>query len=476
MKKIILYLLYLLLPLFSSGQQKFAYLTCRLHSLKDQDTLTLVTDQYGRPYFPGTQREYTQVIRKGMARFKIPVGEALPRFNLRFRGHQDLQYLHGFLELGGGGTYYLEAGDDIVLTEQKAALSFSGKGAAKYQVREAFEKIDDETYVPVNKDSKKEDYQRFFLRQDSGYRVKRRMLAESGGTLSPAMMLLFKADLVGSYLDLRSLKKLVPGLKMGVVYNTPLFKMVMADTILLNHRDLSAYSPFYGGGLISQYRFLNYFCRDKPFDLAAAYGYFKSHYAGTLRDRLVTDLIYQYKKSTEDLAAMAEDALAYVWTAGLRNALSVIIANHKIGRPAYDFALADTNGKIHRLSDFKGKVVLLDYWYNGCGGCRKVAPYIAEVEKLFAGKPVEFISITFQNGDRWKKGIQSGDYMSAGVLNLSTGRGVTDEHPALTAFNVTEYPTLIMIDRNGNLLRNPEDPVADRGKDLAGLIREELDK
>jgi thiol-disulfide isomerase/thioredoxin len=466
--------LYFLLPFLAAGQQKFAYLSCHLHSLNNGDTLTLVSDKYGRPYFPGTRQEYVQVIHQGNANFKIAVDGPPIRFNIGFNGNQHLQDMHGFIELRTGGTYYLEAGDHIVLTEQDGNLSFSGKGAAKYQIREAFEKIDDEIYVPVNRDSKKEDYQRFITRQDSGYRAKLAILKQARRSVSPVISQLFRADVTGLYLDMRSLKKLTAGLKYGVDYNSPSFMAAKSDTAFFNHYPLSAYSPFYAGGLITNYRFVNYCCLDKPFDLLTAYHYFKMRYSGVLRDRLVAHLIYENKKSEEDLGWMAEDALTYVGTADLRRALAVVIANHKIGKPAYNFALSDTTGKVYRLSDFKDKVVLLDYWYNGCGGCRLVGPYLARIEKLFEGKPVEFISITFQKGEQWKKGIRSGDYMSAGVLNLSTEGGKVTEHPALTSFDVTEFPTLIMIDKTGKLLRNPIDPRLDGGKDLTGLINEAL--
>lgn len=50
-----------------------------------------------------------------------------------------------------------------------------------------------------------------------------------------------------------------------------------------------------------------------------------------------------------------------------------------------------------RLSDFHGKVVVVNIWATWCGPCRREVPEYEKVRKEFAGKPVEFIGLTTEN-------------------------------------------------------------------------------
>lgn len=122
------------------------------------------------------------------------------------------------------------------------------------------------------------------------------------------------------------------------------------------------------------------------------------------------------------------------------------------GKPFYNFALPDSNDIIHNLSDFKGKVLVIDFWYNGCGGCRLMVPALEEMEKQFKGKNVQFISIGIDKKDLWLDGI--GKYSSLGSLQLYT-EGKSKEHPMMKYLNIYAYPRLIVVDKNGNIASPP---------------------
>jgi thiol-disulfide isomerase/thioredoxin len=53
--------------------------------------------------------------------------------------------------------------------------------------------------------------------------------------------------------------------------------------------------------------------------------------------------------------------------------------NEPKGEKAYNFSLKDLNGNTYRLSDFKGKVVILDFWDTWCPPCRREIPHFIEL-------------------------------------------------------------------------------------------------
>jgi cytochrome c biogenesis protein CcmG/thiol:disulfide interchange protein DsbE len=70
-------------------------------------------------------------------------------------------------------------------------------------------------------------------------------------------------------------------------------------------------------------------------------------------------------------------------------------------RIAPDFALQDLDGGVHRLSDFKGDVVILNFFATWCDPCRKEVPDLVKLHKGFAKKGVSVIGVSLdEEGER----------------------------------------------------------------------------
>jgi thiol-disulfide isomerase/thioredoxin len=111
-----------------------------------------------------------------------------------------------------------------------------------------------------------------------------------------------------------------------------------------------------------------------------------------------------------------------------------------IGKPAETFSTLDVEGKLHALQDYRGTIVLLDFWYRGCGWCIRCMPQLVEVAAHYRGRPVTILGM---NSDEELDDARfTIDKMSIPYPTLQAGeRG--------KAFKVSGYPTLVVIDQQG---------------------------
>jgi peroxiredoxin len=73
-----------------------------------------------------------------------------------------------------------------------------------------------------------------------------------------------------------------------------------------------------------------------------------------------------------------------------------------VGQAAPDFALTDANGKDVRLSELKGKVVLVNFWATWCHGCQQEIPWFVEFAKKYGDQGLATIGVSMDS-DGWKE-------------------------------------------------------------------------
>jgi thiol-disulfide isomerase/thioredoxin len=91
------------------------------------------------------------------------------------------------------------------------------------------------------------------------------------------------------------------------------------------------------------------------------------------------------------LVVLAIAAVALI--VGLRQWAARHVA-HLPSRPAYDFEMQQLNGAPLRLSDFRGKVILLDFWASWCTPCREEIPRLVEWQSQYGGRGLQVIGVT----------------------------------------------------------------------------------
>ncbi|EOZ98752.1 Thiol:disulfide oxidoreductase [Indibacter alkaliphilus LW1] len=163
-----------------------------------------------------------------------------------------------------------------------------------------------------------------------------------------------------------------------------------------------------------------------------------------------------------------------------RNRFELNIASYKQLQPgsqAPDFELPDSNGILHKLSDFQGKIVYIDFWGTWCYPCIEEIPDALSLQEKYKDRPVIFIYIALENSseiNRWKEFIAGNNQRFGKFLDNKPFPGIhlvaenQFRNEAIKDYKINFAPTHVLIDQNGEIVKAR----AKRSKD----IHEEIDK
>jgi thiol-disulfide isomerase/thioredoxin len=178
----------------------------------------------------------------------------------------------------------------------------------------------------------------------------------------------------------------------------------------------------------------------------------KNEFQGELKDKLLVCYLYTIKSN--DFGKLYSDAIATVKTPFYLGKLKEN-RSKLAGNQALDFSLPDTTGNMIRLSDFAGKVVLVDFWFTGCGSCYFLyRDVLSKAEEYFRNdKNVIFLSISIdRNREKWLNSVNAGKYTSPFAVNLFT-QGMGPNISFIKHYSIYEFPTVMLIDQKGRIVR-----------------------
>ena len=138
------------------------------------------------------------------------------------------------------------------------------------------------------------------------------------------------------------------------------------------------------------------------------------------------------------------------WAESIRNGSSpdfrrrTAAAASLVGAIATPFRLKDLSGREHSLEDYKGKVVLLDFWATWCAPCRKEMPAFEKLHGELKGKDAVILAVDVGENEETVARYIDKEKFTFPVLLAEHG-----EMP--NKYNVSAYPTLMVIDKNGRI-------------------------
>lgn len=112
---------------------------------------------------------------------------------------------------------------------------------------------------------------------------------------------------------------------------------------------------------------------------------------------------------------------------------------------APDFTLNTIDGKPLRLSDYRGKVALLDFWATWCDPCREETPHFVELQKKYGDRGLQIIGVSMDDGPEPVRTFYQQFQMNYPVV---MGTAATGEAYG----GVLGLPIAFLIDRDGRIL------------------------
>ena len=143
----------------------------------------------------------------------------------------------------------------------------------------------------------------------------------------------------------------------------------------------------------------------------------------------------------------------------------VISVGTKVGEKAPDFTLQSLDEQTVSLSQFRGFVVLLDFWASSCSPCRSTLPYLETLRARYAGDGLVFVGVSVDEDVEDVEDVRL--FLEEGLYSEMIA--LWQSHEAAEAvrqrYGVTDIPRTFVIDRQG-IIRWVGHPIVLRDRDI----------
>lgn len=117
-----------------------------------------------------------------------------------------------------------------------------------------------------------------------------------------------------------------------------------------------------------------------------------------------------------------------------------------VGKPAPDFALTTFNGEEVKLSQFRGQVVMVNFWASWCPPCRAEAPDLESVWQEYKDRGVVFLGVDIQDTESEARAFLE-------QFNITYPNGPDTKGRIMVDYGVTNIPTSVFVSKKGAIAR-----------------------
>jgi cytochrome c biogenesis protein CcmG/thiol:disulfide interchange protein DsbE len=145
--------------------------------------------------------------------------------------------------------------------------------------------------------------------------------------------------------------------------------------------------------------------------------------------------------------ACAGAGIYLLWPVAMHDAAQAILASREVrpSKVAPDFTLKDANGKRLSLADFKGKVLLLNFWATWCGPCKTEIPWFIDFEEKYKAQGFTVLGVSMDE-DGWKA---INPYVAEQNINYPIV--LANEEMNRIYGGIEALPTTLLIGRDGKV-------------------------
>jgi peroxiredoxin len=115
----------------------------------------------------------------------------------------------------------------------------------------------------------------------------------------------------------------------------------------------------------------------------------------------------------------------------------------RAGQPAPDFTTTTLSGQTVSLENYRGRVLLINFFATWCPHCRESAPHIVEMNRAFGKQGLQILGLSVDDGERVR------DFVAAYRIDYPVALAGT---AIQTAYAVRSIPTLVVIDAKGQIV------------------------